>query len=180
MMQINLLPWREQARRVRKIRFVTALAVSAFAPLIFVLVIHMYLGRMANEQQDVNDVLQAAISQEQSILNEMSSKEEETQSIDIQLKFIINLYNESYHAVRVLKELVSLVPSDIFIAQIKRNGDTVTLSGMANSENDVTQLMHSISESPYFDQPALISIALAKASNSVNSRRFIIKFDQKG
>ncbi|VVC77064.1 hypothetical protein AQUSIP_23910 [Aquicella siphonis] len=180
MIQINLLPWREQARRIKKAQFVSALTISVCVPLILILIIHLHLSRVAKVQQEVNATLQSAISQEQSVLNEMSSKEGEKQATDIQLRFIIDRYNESYHAVRVLNELVSLVPPDIFISQIKRNGNAITLSGLANNEDEVTHLIQSIAESPYFNQPVLVSIALAKNPKTANRRRFILKFDQKG
>jgi type IV pilus assembly protein PilN len=119
------------------------------------------------------------INEDQNKLNQMSSSEEEKKSVDIQLKFIIDLYNESYNAVRFLNELVNLVPNSISIVRVKRNGNEITLTGIAESEHDITRLLDDITKSPYFNQPTLSSINTDNKS-SEGSRKFELMFEQKG
>lgn len=179
-MQINLLPWREQARQFKKARFRLALVTFAIIPAFFILLFHLYYSAVLNHQLAINNILQDAISKEQTILNQMSSEEAAQQDADTQLRFLMNLYKESYDAVRVLNDLVSLVPPSIFVTQIRRNGDEITLTGIADEEDDISDLMHGIAHSAYFNQPVLVSIALESDKQLVNMRRFKLKFEQKG
>ena len=178
MIQINLLPWREQRRQIKKTQFVTSLALCVILSLSILFVFHFHFSSVASEQENLNATLSTAIAEEQSALNEMSSKEDERKSIDVQLKFIIDLYNESYNAVRFLNELVLMVPNSILLTKVKRNGNQITLTGMAKSEKDVTQLLDYISQSPNFKQPTLSSINLENTSSD-NSRNFKLTFEQK-
>lgn len=178
MIQINLLPWREQMRQVKKTQFITSLVSSVLISLIILAIFHFHYSSIASEQNDINAMLSAAISEEQSALNEMSSREDEKKSVDVQLEFIINLYNESYSAVRFLNELVTLVPNTILLQKIKRNGNQITLTGLAVAESDITQLLDEVSKSPDFNQPTLSSINLEK--NTGDSRGFKLMFEQKG
>jgi type IV pilus assembly protein PilN len=179
MTQINLLPWREQTRKIKKTQFITASILSVCISLFILLMFHLHLSNVANQQQELNDILEASINEQQNALNEMNSKEQEKVAIDVQLQFISDLYNESYHAVRVLNELVTLVPNSISIKQIKRNGNEITLTGMANSENDVSSFMSVLAKSPYFNQPVLSSISLQKNFQE-NATQFKLMFLQKG
>jgi len=180
MTQINLLPWREQGRQIKKMRFMVALIASVLGSLCIILIFHIYLSGLVGEQQQLNDVLQEAINKEQAVLNDMSSKEDEKATVDAQLQFIINLYSNSFRAVRLLNELVTLVPSSVSLNRIVRNGDTISLAGIANSENDITLFMQDIGRSPYFNQPVLSEIYQDKNSRTENTRYFQLNFKQKG
>jgi type IV pilus assembly protein PilN len=179
MIQINLLPWREQMRQLKKTQFTTSLALCIILSLFILFVFHVYYSSLAGKQDGLNAILSTEINDEQNALNEMSSKEDEKKSIDVQLKFIINLYSESYNAIRFLNELVLMVPNSILLTQIRRNGNQITLTGLAKSENDVTQLLDYISRSPNFNQPTLSAINLENTSSDNSLRNFKLTFEQK-
>jgi len=178
-MQINLLPWREEARQIKKMQLMVSLGLSCLISLFILLLFHIHYSTAFSRQNALNAMLSAAINEEQSKLNEMSNAESEAGSTEVQLKFIIDLYNENYRAVRLLNDLVSLVSTTISITELKRSGSQITLSGMAKSEDDVTELMKNIAKSPYFNQPALLSINSGKNSDE-NAKNFSLMFEQKG
>lgn len=179
MIQINLLPWREEARQIKKKQFITSLVLGCIISLLILLVFHVHYSHAASRQNVLNAMISTAISEEQLLLNEMSAKANEAMATETQLKFIMDLYNENYRAVRLLNEMVMLVPDTISVQEIKRNGNEITLTGIAKSEDDVTQLMKEITNSPYFNQPTLLSINVGKGSNE-NARNFNLMFEQKG
>jgi type IV pilus assembly protein PilN len=155
MTQINLLPWREHKRQIKKAQFTAAL-VSCVAASIFVVVFwHVYLSNQLSDQLKLNDVLQVEINKEQASLNDMSSKENEKATIENQLQFIINLYKKSYIGVQLFNQLVKLVPNSISLSKIERNGNSVTLAGTANTDDELTQFMQEMTKSSYFNEPVL-------------------------
>lgn len=178
MIQINLLPWREQARQIRKAQFTAALIASVSISLFILLVWHIYLSHQLDVQLKLNDLLQTGISQEQASLNDMSSKEDEKNIIDNQLHFITKLYSKSYLGVGLLNELVTLVPPSISLSKIDRNGESITLAGTANTDDDVTRFMQEIAKSSYFRQPILTMLNQQKLKEG-NMKYFELSVIQK-
>jgi type IV pilus assembly protein PilN len=178
MTQINLLPWREHARQIRKARFSFVLIASVSASLFILIVWHIYVSHTLNVQLQLNDLLQTGISQEQASLNDMSSKEDEKNIIDNQLHFIMNLYASSYSGVRLLNELVSLVPPSISLSSIERNGKSITLAGTANTDDDVTLFLQAIAKSSYFRQPVLTMLNQERLKEG-NKKYFELNVIQK-
>lgn len=178
MIQINLLPWREEARAISKKHFITSLVTGCLLSLFLLIMIHSYYHRIASRQNTLNSMLSAAVNEEQGTLNIMGSKAAEAMATETQLNFIKGLYEESYSAVRLLNELVSLVSATISVEEIKRSGNEVYLIGTAKSEDDIDQLITNITRSHYFTQPALLFSNVG--TNGEGSRNFNIKFEQKG
>ena len=179
MIQINLLPWREEARQIKKTHFITSLVASCIISIFILLLFHIHYSSMVSRQDALNAILSSAISDEQTTLNEMSAKAQDAMAVETQLKFIIDLYNENYSAVRLLNEMITLIPETISVQELKRNGNEILVSGIAKSEDAVTQLMKDISKSPYFNQPTLLSINVGKGTDE-NARNFNLTFEQKG
>ena len=177
MTQINLLPWREKARKARQVRFYIVLGMSSFAAILCVFIIHLYVGNKIAHQVKRNAFLQTVTSQEQTTLNMLDKKMKEKKAIDIELEFIMSLRESSYKAVQLLDELVRVVPNGVFFKKLVRQGPAVTIIGRANSNLEITSLMKSISKSAVFDNADLTEIT-GKDSTSGEEREFQLKFNQ--
>lgn len=159
MTQINLLPWREQARQARKMEFVYVLAAFIGLTLIFVFIGHLYYGSLISHQQKNNAFLQEQLDQEQQILNALNKKKKQQTLIYSQLNFLISLQEKSYQVVRMLDELVRVIPDGVALLKVTREKNSVTMYGKANSNLQVTQFMENIEKSSVFKQPILTEIA---------------------
>lgn len=177
MTQINLLPWREEKRKIQKTQFLTMLITCCTLAFVFFLVVHFHYRNITSHNNNLNAILAAAISAEQEILNQMGSKATDAIATETQLKFIIDLYKENYSSVRLLNQMISLVPSSISVSELKRNGLEVAITGIAKSDDDITRLMNDITKSPYYTQPELSSINTIKGSDE--AKNFTITFEQK-
>jgi len=164
-------------RQMQKTQFLTTLLSCCICAFLFFLLFHLHYRSLVKQQNALNNMLSTAINEEQNVLNQMGSKATDTITIETQLKFIIRLYNGNYSAVRLLNEMVSLVSPDILMGEMKRNGNEVTLSGVAKSEDDVTRLMNDIAKSPWFNQPVLLSINADKQNE--NAKVFDIMFEER-
>jgi type IV pilus assembly protein PilN len=178
-MQINLLPWREELRQTKKKQLLSMMGLYIALSLLILAVIHLHYRGIANNQNKLNTMLSDAITAEQGVLNQIGSKATEAIDVEKQLKFVIQLYDNNYRAVRLLNDLVSLVSDNVSIDEIRRNGNTIDLSGLAKSEEDIEQLMKDIQKSQYFDQPVLLSTNVGNSADS-NTRNFNIRFAQTG
>jgi type IV pilus assembly protein PilN len=174
MTQINLLPWREQARNAKKIKFgLTALGYAGFA-IFIVLIMHVYFASLIDHQEKRNAFLQSIHDQEQIILTQLNKKKKEQSKIDEDLKFLYSLRGNTFRAVQLFDGLARIVPEDVSFSKVIREAKIVTILGSAKSNLEVTQLMKNMANSPLFQQPDLTEIS-AKETESGDERNFQVK-----
>jgi type IV pilus assembly protein PilN len=179
MVQINLLPWRERAREIKRKNFFIALAVSVGIAIFVILLFHLYYDDVISYQDKRNLFLQSQISQRQVKIDEIRKKKEEQDAIEVELQFLMGLRSKSYRAVSLLNELLKIVPDTITLSKMNRDGNSITLEGAAQSELAITGFLKSISQSPIFNQPVLAGINSATNSTEGTARFFQIKVEQK-
>lgn len=178
MTQINLLPWREQARQGKKTQFIVILVSFIILTLFLVLIAYFYLDSLISSQKKINDFLQTSLDQENSQLLVLHKKKQEQDAVDKQLHFIFGLRDSSYKAVRLLDELTRVVPDSVLLSKITREGDKITIKGKAQSNLQVTLFLKNIAKSPIFTQPILAEIN-GQENNSEDQKYFLLKFEQR-
>lgn len=178
MTQINLLPWREQARKVKQIRFGITLGVFVCITLIIVGILHLYYHSVVNYQERRNAFIQTQITKATAELAELDAKKEGQDEIVSDLAFLIMLRNESYNAVSLLDELVRVVPEGISLNRIVRNKNNIVLYGKSASDVQITLFMKNISKSSIFKQPVLSEFT-AKENNVGNETYFQLQVEQR-
>lgn len=177
MTQINLLPWREQSRKLKQNRFgLIALAAAAMG-LFFTLVFHMDYSLRISEQGKRNAILQAALDEESTHLKNLNKDKKELINVDNQLHFIYSLRNTGYQAIQLLNKLAMLNPDSITLNKIVRNGNAILISGKVKSNVQITLFMQSIEKSKVFNQPILTEIS-GKESETGEVRSFQLKLQQ--
>jgi type IV pilus assembly protein PilN len=164
MVQINLLPWREQQRkeRMKQLGIIVAFFVGLTIFVIFLL--HIYLVAIIHHQKQRNTRLHAELVQEQQILDQLNQQKNKLAEIKKQLDFIYKLRDESYQSVRFLSELIKVVPAGISLQKLTRKGNTIILIGKADSDLEITLFMKSIEKSALFNQPILTEISIGKGT----------------
>lgn len=179
MIQINLLPWREQERKKEQIRFGIVVGIFAGFGLFFTIFFHMHYSAIISRQMERNAILQAALDQESNSLMTLNKQQSALMNVDDQLHFIFDLRESSYRAVRLLSELAIVNPDAITLYKIIRAGNQITVFGKAKSNLQITLFMDGIEKSPFFDQPVLTEI-IGKENATGEERSFQLKIEQKG
>lgn len=178
MTQINLLPWREQARQLSRIRFIATSSMVVVLAFISIILIHIYLSKLLDYQGRRIAYLQSEMGKEQAQLNTLIAQKKEQVIIGNDLNFILNLRERSYRAVQLLDSLARIAPNGVSFNKVIRKGDDVTLMGKAKSNLQVTSLMKNIIHSKIFDQPDLNQIT-NKDSSSSEERLFTLNVEQR-
>jgi type IV pilus assembly protein PilN len=182
MTQINLLPWREQARQFRKILFGIVLGGCIVMSIFMVFFIHFYLKIQNDIQIERNAYLQAQIDQEQTYLDLLKAQQIIRDKIISELNLIINLRKKSYSAVSVLNLLLKATPGTVLIEKLSREGKIFSIEGLADSDLETTLFMRNIQAVTGFNQPELNVIKTQKsvATNDANDEiDFILKVEPK-
>lgn len=179
MIQINLLPWREQARKKKQARFAYVAGGAVGLGLLVTVFFHMHFSSKITAQNERNAMLQSALDQESVELRSLNEKKRDLVDIEDQLNFIYALREASYRAVRLLNEITIANPSDVTLYKLTRNKNIVILFGKAKSNLQITLFMESLEKSKVFKQPVLTEIS-GKDAEAGEQRYFQIKLEQQG
>ena len=178
MIQINMLPWRERAREIKKKNFFISLAISIGFALFLIFLFHMYYYDLIAYQDKRNAFLQAEIAEKQTEINELRKNKEQQALIQTKLQFLMGLREKSYRAVRLLNEMLRIVPDSITLSKLARDENAITIEGRAQSELAITAFLKSISEVSIFNQPVLTGINSQQNNTDSAERFFQIKVEQ--
>lgn len=173
MTQINLLPWREHIRQERYVRYIVNLVFHLLLVVAVAVIINASLYIRIQQQKSRNSYLETQLGFENRRLIELNQAVDEFERIKKELQQLISLKRTSYQAVRQLDALARVVPSNIILNKIVRNGLQITLTGDAESNQQVTMLMKNIADSNVFKKSDLTQINIADTGSSEN-KRFVI------
>ena len=158
MTEINLLPWREQKRELEKKQFITYLIVGLVSAVIIVFLINYYASYLVDSQTDRNQRLKNEILTLDAQIKDISMIKKLRLSLIARMNIIRNLQATRILTVHLLDEIISIIPDGMYLYEVKREGDKVTVSGYSESNTSVSQLMRSIEGSIWLKDPALNDI----------------------
>ncbi|HEX3948629.1 MAG TPA: PilN domain-containing protein [Steroidobacteraceae bacterium] len=164
MPRINLLPWREQERKVRRREFVVALGGAAFAAVIFVLGGKLLYSSWIDAQNAKNNLLKKEIVKLDAQIADIQDLENRKQRLVARMEIIEKLQRKRPEIVHLFDELVKTVPEGIYLTQIKETGKKLEMKGVAQSSTRVSTFMRNIDASSWMDNPQLQVVEVAKDS----------------
>ena len=164
MPRINLLPWREQERKVRRREFMVALGGAAFAAVIFVLGGKLLYSSWIDSQNAKNNLLKKEIVKLDAQIADIQDLENRKQRLVARMEIIEKLQRKRPEIVHLFDELVKTVPEGIYLTQIKETGKKLEMKGVAQSSTRVSTFMRNIDSSSWMDNPTLQVVESAKDS----------------
>lgn len=176
MTQINLLPWREQARQAKKTRFGLVISAVICVALFVILILHLSYDESIRLQTNRITYLQAELNREQSELTKLNKEKKELAKVVTELNYIFSLRNNSYLAVTVLDGIVRAMPEGMTITKLIRRQNTIAISGRSKSSTQITMFMKNLVKLSFFKQPDLTGIS-GNSSNASDEKDFEIKVE---
>jgi type IV pilus assembly protein PilN len=164
MPRINLLPWREQERKVRRREFMVALGAAAFAAVIFVIGGKLVYGGWIDSQNAKNNLLKKEIVKLDAQIADIQDLETRKQRLVARMEIIEKLQRKRPEIVHLFDELVKTVPEGIYLTQIKETGKKLEMKGIAQSSTRVSTFMRNIDSSSWMDNPQLQVVETSKDS----------------
>src|SRR5882757_4740780 len=163
MPRINLLPWREQERKVRRREFMVALGAAAIIGVVCVLFGKYVLYASWIDAQNAN----------------IQDLENRKQRLVARMEIIEKLQRKRPEIVHLFDELVKTVPEGIYLTQIKETGKKLEMKGVAQSSTRVSTFMRNIDSSSWMDNPQLQVVEVSKDSPTGGSS-FMLSSDVIG
>lgn len=158
MTQINLLPWREQKREREKKKFITLFFVSIGIAAFIVFLINSYAKGLVNNQRERNKILEKEITVMKNQLTEIKSLKRTRQMLISRMSIVQHLQSTRTLMVHLFDELINVVPSGIYLTQVERKNNTISVTGYTESNTFVSILMKNIENNNWLHDPHLSEI----------------------
>jgi len=151
---INLLPHREAARKRRREAFFVSLGASAVIGGVIAGGIYVWYAAQISNQQNRNVVLQTEIKRLEGQIKEIENLETEIAALRARQQAVEDLQADRNLPVHLLNELVKQLPDGVYLTSVKQENQVITISGMAQSNERVSELLRNLSgKSPWITRP---------------------------
>ena len=177
MSRINLLPWREERRTMRKKQFLSGLGVAAFIGAGTVGLVHMYFDTLISNQNNRNTYIEQEISALDSKITQIKELEKEKNSLIARMHAIETLQTSRPLVVHLFDELVTSMPEGIYFNEIEQKDEVLTIHGTAQSNARVSNLMRNLEASEWLTG-AKLEVIESKDKKKDRFNNFILKINQ--
>ena len=176
MPRINLLPWREQQRRERKLAFLVALGGATLAALAATFAGYLLFNSAISAQETRNERLRAEIKVLDAQIQEINSLESQKQRFISRMQVIDKLQRSRSEVVHLFDEVTTLVPDGIYLTAFKQTNKRLKFEGVAQSSTRVSTFMRNIAGSQWLKDAELEVVESKTGVTAGNS--FILYADQ--
>jgi type IV pilus assembly protein PilN len=174
MPRINLLPHREQARKVRRREFMVGAGGAVVLAIIVAGVGKVVYQTWIDAQLEKNNILKKEIVQLDSEIADIQDLEARKQRLVARMDIIEKLQRKRPEIVHQFDELVRTVPDGVYLTGIKQNGKKLEIHGVAQSSTRVSTFMRNIDSSTWMDNPELQVVEASKDSATGSGSNFTL------
>src|SRR5580698_4747928 len=138
MPRINLLPWREEERKERKLAFTVALGAAAVAAGVVTFAAYLMFGSMIDAQEARNEKLRTEIKHLDKQIEEINDLESAKQKFIARMEIIEKLQRSRPEIVHVFDEIVRTLPDGVYLTGVKQTNNKLKFDGIAQSSTRVS------------------------------------------
>src|SRR5689334_23078244 len=155
MPRINLLPWREEQRKERKLGFMVALGGGTVAALVAMGATYMMFGSMIDAQDQRNERLREEIKFLDKQIEEINNLESSKQKFIARMEIIEKLQRSRPEIVHLFDEIVRQLPEGVYLTGVHQHDKRLKFEGVAQSSTRVSSFMRNIDGSEWLRNPEL-------------------------
>lgn len=158
MARINLLPWRQEERERSNKEFITLVVAVILLALLTAFATWSYFNNELDEQRDANALVEQENVRLDKVLVEIDSLEQRREDIISRMQVIQDLQGKRPVPVHLWDDIAKAMPSALYLNNLKREGDLITLTGLAHNPNVVSSLIRNLDASKWMDDSAVRNI----------------------
>lgn len=167
MARINLLPHREERRKLARQHFFVIAGGTAVVGALVVVAMHGFYAAKIDTQAERNRFLKSEIAKLDKEIAEINKLKDEIQALLARKQVIETLQADRAQTVHLLDELVRQMPEGVYLKSVAQKGRNINVVGYAQSNARVSTLMRNMESSPWLTNPGLVEVKAA----SVEKRR---------
>ncbi|VEF07282.1 fimbrial assembly [Pseudomonas fluorescens] len=172
MARINLLPWREERREERRKRFLLALVGVVVGSIGAVLIADQITSAAIARQMARNNYIGKQIAVVDERIKQISDLKARRQQLVERMRIIQDLQGNRQISGRIFDQLARTLPDGVYFTDVKMSGKTLSISGAAESNNRVSELMRNLDASDWFDAPSLNEVKATTAGQVDQANTF--------
>ncbi|MBC3957230.1 MULTISPECIES: PilN domain-containing protein [Pseudomonas] len=163
MARINLLPWREELREERKKRFLTALVGVLVISVGILFLIDRFVSAAIDQQLARNAFLQKEVALVDTRIKEIGDLKARRKQLLERMKIIQDLQGNRPVTGRVFDQLARTLPDGVYFSEVKMTDKMIAITGAAESNNRVSDLMRNLEASDWLEAPSLTEVKATTA-----------------
>jgi type IV pilus assembly protein PilN len=176
MARINLLPWREEARRERQRQFLYSLMGTLVLGAILVLIVGLLFDQRINHQESRNQEIQVEINRLEQRIARIRELENTRNRLLSRKQIIESLQASRSLTVELMDKLAKTIPVGITLTSVRQQGTRLTLLGTSQSNARVSAYLRELEVSDLFLNPELEFVrSSAKPTTDVEPYEYSIK-----
>lgn len=176
MARINLLPWREEARRERQRQFLYSLMGTLVLGAILVLLVGLFFDQRISNQEARNQQIQVEINRLEQRIARIRELERTRNRLLSRKQIIESLQASRSLTVELLDKLAKTIPVGITLTNVRQQGPNLTLLGTSQSNARVSAYLQSLDDMDLFVNPELQYVrASQNPPNRIETYEFAIR-----
>jgi type IV pilus assembly protein PilN len=176
MPRINLLPWREQQRKERKLAFFVGLGGATVGALLATFAGYLVLQSQISSQETRNERLRGEIKVLDAQIQEINDLESQKQRFIGRMQVIDKLQRSRSEVVHMFDEIATLVPDGVYLTTFKQANRRLRFDGVAQSSTRVSTFLRNIDSSQWMKNSSLAGVESKQGQTNGNS--FIVYSEQ--
>jgi len=155
MSRINLLPWREERRKLRQQEFYALMGAAAVLGVLLFFATSTYITNLQQSQQARNQMLRNEIKLLDRDIKKIEELEATRSKLLARKAVIEELQKSRSQIVHLFDDMVRTLPDGVNLASLTQKGKKLTLDGVAESNAKVSAYMRQLDASDYLQNPDL-------------------------
>ncbi len=175
---INLLPWREAARKQSQQNFVMSIVGAITVGALVVGAGYTYMDGRISYQESRNAYIQAEIKDLDKALVEIKTLDANRKALLDRIGVIERLQSTRPGIVHLFDEMVNALPKGLYLTKLEQEENKIKLEGKAESSARVSSYMNRLNGSPWLKSSDLNTIEIDSDKGENNLRYFSLNVTQ--
>jgi type IV pilus assembly protein PilN len=168
---LNLLPWRSELYKKRARQFLLFVGLDLLFTIVCIIFWGLLLLRQIKYMESINNTLKQQISVLQKKNLVVKNLQVKCANLERQIKNIQYLSTENKQVIALFNELGQIVSGDLYLSEVTKNDQIITLIGIAKSHDAIEKLIKEINKSLLLKRPLLHELK----ANNIDEKKFIIE-----
>ena len=175
---INLLPWREAARKKSQQQFVMSIVGSVALGVVAVGAGYTYMEGRISYQEQRNSFIQSEIKRLDKTLEEIKTLDANKKALLDRIAVIEKLQSTRPGIVHLFDEMVNALPKGLYLTELVQENTKIKLEGKAESSARVSSYMNRLNASPWLSSSDLNTIKVDDKDDKNRLRSFKLNVTQ--
>lgn len=175
---INLLPWREAARKKSQQQFVMSIVGAIALGVVAVGAGYLFMEGRISHQESRNAYIQDEIKRLDKTLEEIKTLDASKKALLDRIGIIEKLQSTRPSIVHLFDEMVNALPKGLYLTELVQKNTKITLDGKAESSARVSSYMNRLNASKWLSSSDLNIIKVDDKDETSRLRSFKLNVNQ--